>query len=217
MCFDPDPQSNVETKTWEEELQIQNDLFYELEINNNRAGISRPGWPNALERLGEMKTCQRALSQVKTLEVDIYVHEGEYQDTFLKFLEPSQPPEQLLNLFGDVLESMTNLEQLKWGLRKEDTHLFEEAFKSRNLTLPSVKSLEPGPSSHYMVDMCPNIEKLKNGGGFMWYHGYMLDGRDWGLMLIQAASSTTKLKRFAMVGGHNGWTPFLVSGTYFSS
>jgi hypothetical protein len=51
----------------------------------------------------------------------------------------------------------------------------------------------------------------------MWYHGYMPDGRDWGLMLIQSAVSTPKLKRFAMVGGHNGWTPSLVSGMYFSS
>jgi hypothetical protein len=217
LCFGPDSEANAETKTWEEELQIPLDLFEKLEINNNRAGISRPGWPNALQRLGEMKRCQRALNQVKELEVDIYVHHGEYQDPVLKLLDPSQPPEQLLTLFGDVLESMTNLETLKWGIRKEDTHFFEEAFNSRNLTLPSIKSLEPGPSSHYMVGMCPNLERLENGGGFMWYHGYMPDGRDWGLMLIQAALSTPKLKRFAMVGGHNGWTPFLVSGTYFSS
>lgn len=220
LCSSPDPESiesrGIETKAWEEELQIPLDLFDKLEINNNRAGISRPGWPNALERLGEMKRCQRALSQVKTLEVDIYVYQGDYQDTIAKLLEPSQPPEQLLTLFGDVLESMTDLETLKWGIRKEDTHLFEEAFKSRNLTLPSLKNLQPGPSSHYMVGMCPNLEWLENGGGWTWYHGYMPDGRDWGLMLIQAALTTPKLKRFAMVGGHNGWTPFLVSGTYLS-
>jgi hypothetical protein len=132
-------------------------------------------------------------------------------------LEPTQPPEQLLTLFGDVLESVTSLETLKWGIGKEDTHLFEDAFKSRNLTLPSIKHLESGPSSHYLVGMCPNLERLQNGGGFMWYHGYMPDNRDWGLMLIQAAVSTPKLKRFAMVGGHSGWTPSLVSGTYYSS
>jgi hypothetical protein len=216
LCFGSDSDSNVETKTWEEELQIPMNLFCKLEINNNRAGISRPGWPNALQRLGEMKRCQRALNQVKTLEVDIYPHLGEYQDLVLKLLEPSQPPEYLLNLFGDVLESMTNLETLKWGIRKEDTHLFEESFKSRNLTLPSIKNLQPGTSSHYMVGMCPNLEWLENGGGWTWYHGYMPDGRDWGLMLIQAALTTPKLKHFAMVGGHNGWTPFLVSGTHFS-
>jgi hypothetical protein len=217
LCLGPDSEANAETETWEEELQIPLDLFDKLEINNNRVGISRPGWPNALERLGEMKSCQRALNQVKTLEVDIYVHHGEYQDPVLKLLDPFQPPEQLLTFFGDVLESMTNLETLKWGIPKEDTHFFEEAFRSRNLTLPSIKNLEPGPSSHYMVGLCPNLERLQNGGGFMWYHGYMPDGRDWGLMLIEAALSTPKLKRFAMVGGHSGWTPFLVSGTYFSS
>jgi hypothetical protein len=217
LCLGPDSEANAETKTWEEELQIPNDLFDKLEINNSRVGISRPGWPNALQRLGEMKRCQRALNQVKSLEVDIYVHHGDYEGLVLKLLDPFQPPEQLLTLFGDVLESMTNLETLKWGIPKEDTHFFEEAFRSRNLTLPSIKNLEPGPSSHYMVGLCPNLERLQNGGGFMWYHGYMPDGRDWGLMLIQAALSTPKLKRFAMVGGHNGWTPFLVSGTYFSS
>jgi hypothetical protein len=216
LCLGPDSEANAETKTWEEELQMPIDLFDKLEINNIRVGISRPGWPNALQRLGELKRCQRALNQVKSLEVDIYVHQGDYEGLVLKLLDPFQPPEQLLTLFGDVLESMTNLETLKWGIPKEDTHFFEEAFRSRNLTLPSIKNLEPGPSSHYMVGLCPNLERLQNGGGFMWYHGYMPDGRDWGLMLIQAALSTPKLKRFAMVGGHNGWTPFLVSGTYFS-
>jgi hypothetical protein len=221
ICSGPDSESNdstgIEAEAWEAELEILPDLFDNLEINNNRAGISRPGRPNALERLGEIKRCQRALNQVKTLEVDIYVHREKHSNQYLKILEPSQPPEQLLILFGDALESMTNLETFEWGIRKEDTHFFEEAFKSRNLTLPSIKYLEPGPSSHYLVGMCPNLERLENGGGFMWYHGYTPDGRDWGLMLIQAAISTPKLKRFAMVGGHSGWTPSLVSGMYFSS
>jgi hypothetical protein len=221
LCSGPNSESKEstgkETATYGVELEIPPDLFVALEIDNNRVGISRPGWPNALERLGEMRRCPRALNQVKTLEVDIFVHEGKYVDQVLKILEPSQPPKQLLTLFGEVLESMTNLETLKWGIRKEDTHFFEEAFKARNLTLPSIKHLEPGPSSHYLVGMCPNLETLQNGGGFMWYHGYMPDNRDWGLMLIQAAASTPKLKRFAMVGGHAGWTPALVSGMYFST
>jgi len=221
LCSSPNSESNesirVEKKPSGEELEIPPDLFDNLEINNSRAGISRPGWPNALQRLGEVMRCQRALDQVKRLEVDIYVHHEIYSDQYLKVLEPSQPPEQLSILFGDVLESMTNLETLKWGIRKEDTHFFEEAFKSRNLTLPSIKHLEPGPSSHYLVGMCPSLERLENGGGFMWSQGYMPDGRDWGLMLIQAAVLTPKLKRFAMAGGHSGWPPSLVSGMYFSS
>lgn len=221
LCSDIPSESSgsagIETKIYGGGLEVPRDLFDSLEINNNRGGISRPGWPNALERLGEMKKCQQALKQVKTLEVDIFVHSILYSDNYMKILEPSEPPEQLLARFGDVLESMRNLETLKWMIRKEDTHLFEEAFRSRNLTLPSVKHLEPGPSSHYLVSMCPNLEILKNGGRYEWYHGYMPDKRDWGLMLIQAAALTPKLSSFSMVGGHKGWTPSLVSGMFFCS
>jgi hypothetical protein len=218
LCSSPDSDSSESTKIeTETELEIPPDLLENLNINNNRAGISRPGWANALERLGEMKRCQRALHQVMSLNVDVYVHDSKYSDWNLKMLEPSQPPEQLLTLFGDILESMTKLETLKWNIGKEYTHLFEEAFKLRNLTLPSIKHLEPGPSSHYLVGMCPNLERLENGGDFLWYHGYMPDNRDWKLMLVQAAASTPKLNRFAMVGGHSGWTPSLLSGRHFPS
>jgi len=217
LCSTPDTKSDEakekETTLFGEQLEIPPDLFDKLEIDNNRAGVSRPGWPNAFERLSEMKRCQRALNQVKTLEVNIYVHSGKYSDWYLRSLEPLQPPEQLLTLFGDVLESMTSLETLRWGIGKEDTHFFEEAFKSRNLTLPSVKHLAPGPFSEYLVGMCPNLERLESGGGFMWYHGHMPDNRDWRLLFIQSAVSAPKLKRFAMVGANAGWTPPLVSGT----
>jgi hypothetical protein len=134
LCSGPDSESNESrgtvTETGEAELETPPDLFDNLEINNSRAGISRPGWPNALERLGEIKRCQRALSQVKTLEVDIYVHLEKYSDQYLKILEPSQPPEQLLNLFGDVLEFMANLETLKWGLVKK-TPISSRKYSSR--------------------------------------------------------------------------------------
>ncbi|KAE9374917.1 hypothetical protein N431DRAFT_405980 [Stipitochalara longipes BDJ] len=203
LCSDPDTESDElkekEIKPFREQFEIPPDLFDSLEIDNNRAGIYRPGWVNALERLGEMKQCQRALDQVKTLEVDIFIYSGEYSDflessdDYLRNLELPQPPEQLLALFGDVLESMTNLETLNWGIRQGETHFFEEAFKLRNLTLSSVKNLAPGPFSEYLVGMCPNLEILENGGG------------------IQAAGSAPKLKRFAMVARDKGWTPSLVS------
>lgn len=202
--------TNLETKTSIQELEIPGDLFDRLEIDNNRAGISRPGWPNALERLGEMKRCQQALNNVKTLKVEIYVHNGEYSAQYLKILEPSQPPERLLTLFGDVLESMTNLESLQWGMRNEDAHFFEAAFKLRNLTLPSIKYLEPAAASYYLVEMCPNLESLQSGRLF----ASSRDNRDLRLMLIQASRWTTKLKRFAMEAGYNGWTPSLISGMY---
>jgi hypothetical protein len=102
------------------------------------------------------------------------------------------------------------------GTRKEDTHFFEEVFKSRNLILPSIKHLAPGPSSHYLVGMCPNLETLKNGGGFMWYHGYMPDGRDWGLMLFKLRYR--HLNRSGLLWWvDSGWTPSPASGMYFSS
>jgi hypothetical protein len=133
LCSGPDSESiestGIETETRREELEIPSDLFDKLEINNSRAGISRPGWQNALERLSETKQCQRALNQVKTLEVNIYVHRGKFSNQYLKILEPSQPPEHLLTSFGDVLKSMTNLETLKWGIPKEETYFFEESFK----------------------------------------------------------------------------------------
>jgi hypothetical protein len=203
LCSSPDLESrgSAGTKpgTTIEEFEVPLDLFNNLEINNNRWGISRPGWANALERLGEMQRCPRALNQVKTLDVGIYIHDSKYSDLHLKILEPSQPPAKLLDLFGDVLQTMRNLETLKWGIPSKHTHFFESTFKSRELTLPSIKHLEPGLSSHYMVAMCPNLDRLESTGGS-------------GLPLIEAAASTPKLKRFAMEGGHDGWTPELISG-----
>ncbi|KAM3075751.1 hypothetical protein ACMFMG_007877 [Clarireedia jacksonii] len=209
LCSSSNMVPNESTEKTLAALEIPPDLFDNLRIDNLRLA-SRPGWPNAFSRLGEINSCQRALKEVKSLVVDVYIHRGPYTDLQMKILEPSQPPEQLLTLFGDVLESMTNLETLKWNIPKEDTHFFEESFKLRNLSLPSVKHLEPGPSSHYLVERCPNLVELKNGGGSDWYHGYMPDNRDWRLMLVQAAASTPNLKQFAMIGGHAGWTPELI-------
>ncbi|PQE27469.1 hypothetical protein CJF31_00009094 [Rutstroemia sp. NJR-2017a BVV2] len=210
LCSLPNmaPNESNEEETLEA-LEIPPDLFYDLRIDGGGPS-SPPGWPNPLDKLEEINTCQRALKEVKALEVDIYIYRGSYADLQMKILEPSQPSERLLTLFGDALESMTNLETLKWNIPKEDTHFFEESFKLRKLYLPSVEHLEPGPSSQYLVEMCPNLVELQNGGGHMWHHGDMPDNRNWGLMLVQAAASVPKLKRFAMEGGHRGWTPELL-------
>jgi hypothetical protein len=217
LCSLPNMASNESNeKEALEALEIPPDLFHNLTIDNSHASASRPGWPNALDRLLEINTCQRALKEVKELVINVYVHRGPYTDLHLKILEPAQPPEQLLTLFGDVLESMTNLETLKWNIPKVYTHFFEESFKLRNLRLPSVIHLEPGPLSQYLVEMCPNLVELENGGGGLWYHGYMPDNRDWELNLVQATASVPNLKRFAMVGvgGYGGWTPELIFGAY---
>lgn len=201
LCGSPDSEPKESTGI---ETEIPPDLFDNLEINNVRAGISRPGWPNALERLGEMKRCQRALEHVKTLEVDIYIHRESYPGHYLNILEPAQPPKQLLTLFRDVLQSMTNLETLIWGIPKEDAYFFEEAFKLQNFTLSSVKFLKPSPSSYYMVGSCPNVERIENNGRVMWHRR-----GDEELRLIHATASTPKLKRFAI---DTKWTPSLISG-----
>ncbi|EPE34441.1 hypothetical protein GLAREA_10135 [Glarea lozoyensis ATCC 20868] len=179
-------------------LEIPPDLFDRLEVDNNRVGMSRPGWPNAQERLTEMSKCPRALEQVKELEINIYVYEGAYSELGNRLLEPSYPPSQLTGLLGDVLESMKNLEKLNYHIPKEYTRLFGGAFQARKLVLPSVKHLAPGPWSHYL-----------------WYHGYFPDEFgyrfQWGLEFIQSTISAPKLKRFSMNGGNHGWALELVS------
>jgi len=79
---------------------ILDDLFRRLEIDNNRVGISRYGWRNALDRLLEMQNCPAALERAETLHVDIFIHRNR---------EPLNPPSELLGLFALVLDSMPNL------------------------------------------------------------------------------------------------------------
>jgi hypothetical protein len=196
------------------ELEIPPDLFDRLEVNNNRYGISRPGWPNALERFTEISKCPRALEQVQELEIYIYVHESPYSELANRLLEPSLPSSQLISLLGDALESMNSLKYLKYHISKEHTHLFGKEFRGRKLTLPSVKHLEPGPWSHYLVRMCPNLKTITSGSE--WYNGHLPDNPghrfQWGFELIQSTASTPKLKRFSMEGRHDDWSPELVSG-----
>jgi hypothetical protein len=197
-------------------FEIPPDIFNRLEVNNNRYGISSPGWPSALERFTEMSKCPRALQQVRELDIDIFVYDSRNSDISNKLLEPSLPPPQLIAIFGDVLESMSSLEKLTYKIPKEYTRLFGQAFQARTLTLPSVRHLEPGPWSHYLVRMCPNLESLANGGGYQWNHGYLPEEFgyrfQWAFEFIQATVSSPKLRRFSMVGGHDGWSPELVSG-----
>ncbi|RDW59162.1 hypothetical protein BP5796_12086 [Coleophoma crateriformis] len=186
-------------------LEIPGDLFHHLEIDNNRYGISRPGWPNALRRLREMKRCPQALALVKTFTVNIYVHD-QYSDWFLRVREPSRPQIESLKLFGDVLEAMTGLETLKWELSAEHAHWFEEAFKHRDLTLPSPKHLLIGPLSHYLVGMCPNVEAIEDIELTCWKHS---PHQSPGLLLVRSTSSARNLTRLALHACFEGWTPEL--------
>ncbi|KAG4436192.1 hypothetical protein IFR05_008320 [Cadophora sp. M221] len=158
-----------------------------------------------------MNRCPLALSRVKNLHVGIYVYRGSNNDFWPQILEPSNPPSELPTLLGDVLEWMTRLEQLTWGMGSGDACFFEEPLMARNLSLPSVTSLELGASSHYLVGMCPNLEKLESGGG--WYSSrlYDADELDWRVLFIQSAASATKLKSFGMDGSFKGWSPELAT------
>ncbi|KAK0115824.1 hypothetical protein ONS95_012875 [Cadophora gregata] len=188
LCLNPTQTPKNEPSAPKTELEVPPDLFDNLTIDNNRYGISRPGWPNAIERLTEIKNCPRALASAKSLYIDIYVHSGPYSDLWLRALEPSQPPPEVAILFGDVLEALPSLNHLYWGIHNEYAHFFEESFKSRTLTLPSVKSLRTGPFSQYLVGMCPTLERLENG-------------------VIQSGAMAPKLKHFSMDSDYEGWSP----------
>ncbi|KAL5319325.1 hypothetical protein ACEPPN_012376 [Leptodophora sp. 'Broadleaf-Isolate-01'] len=211
LCFNRNSDSHGnEIEGIEADLEIPPDLYENLTIDNHCADVFRPGWPNALERLTEINRCPLALAQVKNLHLGIYVYRGANADFWPKILEPSHPPSKLPALFGDILESMTRLESLTWAMGREEAHFFEEPFMARNFSLLSVTSLELGPSSHYLVGMCPNLERLESGGGWYESGGYS-DETDWRVLFIQSAASATKLKRFAMDGSFAGWSPALAT------
>ncbi|KAI0405123.1 hypothetical protein F4802DRAFT_615075 [Xylaria palmicola] len=189
-------------------LDIPPDLFHYLEVNNGRFGVDRPGWPNALVRLREIRDCPAAVSQATTFVVDIYAYRDGFDSPDKKILEPSQPPGEALDLFADILGNMTSLETLKWRIPSADAPYAEEHFLRRGLVLPSVDRLEPGAQSHFLVPMCPNITALENGGGWEWL---MRDSGDMDseLPLLQAAMLALKLKWFAM-HTRGGWTKQMI-------
>ncbi|KAI1267460.1 hypothetical protein F5Y18DRAFT_377821 [Xylariaceae sp. FL1019] len=192
-------------------LELPQDLFHYLEIDNNRHDIDRPGWPNALDRSLEIKDCPAALEQVRIFKIYIYVCDGKWQPLWKKALEPSEPPQQLLDAFGDVLSNMTSLETLTWIIRASDVHYFEEAFQDRGLVLPSVARLEPGAMSHFLVSLCPNLRTLETDSTWRYHeYPYGLEQRPQEL-LLQAAGTASRLTRFAMNAQHLGWTQELVT------
>ena len=191
------------------DLEIPPDLFHNLVIDNNSIGPQRPGWPNAIDRLTEINRCPQALASAKSLYVDVFVYRDENTALWSKIREPCQAPASVFPLFGDVLESMNSLEHLEWGIRHDYAHIFEESFRSRNLTLPSVTSLKLSPLSHFLVAMCPNLERLERGGGLRW-NDYS-NGPDWKALLIESGVSAPKLKHSAMSSAHAGWSPSMIA------
>ncbi|KAI0150141.1 hypothetical protein F4776DRAFT_604750 [Hypoxylon sp. NC0597] len=183
-------------------LEIPTDLFRRINIDNNKAGVNRLGWDNAVSRLSELRDCPAALEEVRHLHVYIYVHTGQYSDPLV---DPDMPSE-LPGLFAEVLTLMPRLERLDWGLDPKDTMVFGEEFVRRNLTLLGVRHLVPGAQSHYLLPMCPNLETLEAGSFFhhaSWNSSYRRNG-DSRLQLVHSASSVSSLKEFLMLDNH--WT-----------
>ena len=203
LCLNPSdyPGNNAITT----DLTVPTDLFHNLVIDNNLIGPQRPGWPNAINRLTEINRCPLALASAKYLYVDVLVYCDENSDLWSKIKEPCEAPAAHVPLFGDVLESLTSLEHLEWAIRPDYANIFEESFRSRNLTLPSVTSLKPGPLSHFLVAMCPNLERLEGGGGLGW--NQHSKGPDRKALLIESGALAPKLKHFAMTSAHDGWSP----------
>jgi hypothetical protein len=184
------------------------DLFYRLEIDNSRAGVSRDGWPNAVARLHEMLDCPAALLDVTELYVDIFVHHD--HDLFYESTnEPSDPPDELPDLFADALLAMPNLRILHWGVPAPSSRPFERLFAERNLTLPGVRDLYVGVFSEYMLGICPGIESLQPLHD---WHGWGYHRDDPHLLLVRAAATATNLTRFGMGGGYDGWDANILQG-----
>ncbi|KAI2616774.1 hypothetical protein GGR54DRAFT_641366 [Hypoxylon sp. NC1633] len=167
---------------------IPSDLFHRLNIDNNKAGISRLGWANAIDRLHELRKCPAALGDVKHLHVDIELHIGSYYGSGQEKLLPLP---ELPELFAEVLASMPQLETLDWGIDARATNVFREEFTRQGLILPTVRKLTLGAQSHYMVPMCPGLETLV--GGSFFHHGswnpvYRIEGKPQ-LELVRVSAS----------------------------
>ncbi|KAF3057356.1 hypothetical protein GL218_06216 [Daldinia childiae] len=189
--------------------EIPTDLFSRINIDNNKVGIDRLGWDNAVSRLKELRNCTAALEDVRYLDVYIYVHTGKFSDPLV---DPEMPSE-LPGLFAEVLTSMPHLERLNWGLDTDHTIAFRDEFLQRNLTLPSIRHLVPSAQSHYLLPMCPGLETLEAGNFHLdsWNEGYREDreDRDSKFDIVRAASSVNSLKEFLMLGD---WTPKRLEG-----
>lgn len=186
------------------------DFFNHLRVNGN--GIQkdgwqeRPTWSNVRHRLREMASCEAALADVRHLHVDIYVHDNPlFSDG-----GPTLPPPELPGLFADVLAQMSNLERLDWGMSIQATREFEPAFVEKELMLPSVRYLQPGAGSDYLVSRCPNVEVLEAGDSFQhwsWNHGYNHRSE-----LIKATTGLENLKELRLSKGWRGWTLGVLEG-----
>ncbi|EPS36855.1 hypothetical protein H072_9677 [Dactylellina haptotyla CBS 200.50] len=132
------------------------DLYTKLVIGDSLLSTDRAGWENARALLEELQKCPAALNDIENLQVDIYIPLDLDSD------HKASPPPELLQLFVDVLNAMSNLRHVYWKTSGRGYKDFENAFSQANLTLTSVRSLELGEKAGFLIPFCPNVEKLED-------------------------------------------------------
>lgn len=197
-----DLNSSLRPTNQSEDLAYPTNLFKYLEIDNCRAGALRPGWENAIERIGEISSCPAALHDVEEFKVDICVHPASLED-FMNHVR-NDPPPDLPNAFVKVLSSMPRLRKLWWNTGENGNGAFEKAFTDANLTLPSVRHLVPAMLTEFMVRMCPEIEHLESTTPYWAWansrYSTLDEGDDVYMQFVNSSRIARNLMSFTMAG-----------------
>ncbi|KAF2014231.1 hypothetical protein BU24DRAFT_423248 [Aaosphaeria arxii CBS 175.79] len=148
---------------------LPSDLFRKLNINNMRAGVSRPSWQNAHDRLREMRSCPAALHDVRHLRINMLVHDWEGPP----YIEDTMPPPEVPQLLAEVLPSMYSLEILGFGVTEASSPAFEKAFAEANVTLPSITIFRSAAHNDWLLSRCPNVKRMDGPNYHSWSWGLM--------------------------------------------
>ncbi|KAF5498006.1 hypothetical protein CGCS363_v008439 [Colletotrichum siamense] len=162
-------------------LDIPRDLFHSLEIDNNRVGVDRYGWPNARNRFLEMKNCPRALEEVRELKVDVYSHKA----------ESVLPPDDLPGLFAEVMGEMKGLKKLDWTIRGwEENQAFRDEFHRQGVELRSVEELRANMYASWIREATPRLRMLEATSD----SSHFSEPEDWGEFPLVWLESLDKLR-----------------------
>ncbi|KXT13968.1 hypothetical protein AC579_4198 [Pseudocercospora musae] len=93
----------------------------------------------------------------------------EYGDSLQPTLLPVAPSTELLKNFTTILRQMTNLETLRLRIDPPEYEVIsqiDQTFLTDNLTLPSIKSLDLSPGTHFFTAFTPNLTSITSIGVF---------------------------------------------------
>lgn len=193
------------TKTQLQGLDVPESLFHNLEINNDRVGNSRDGWTDLRDRLTEMKSCPRALAEVRALTVDVFIYNDELTNRPAR--EPTLPPAHLPALTAEVLGEMKNLRRLEWKIDGPAKNAaFADAFAKAGTRLHSIEELTAGTDAAWLIDACPSVATL-----------LCRRSREYRLSLTEAyieAAGLLKRLRKLDLGGLHHWTQEMADREY---